>query len=662
MTHYKLGKEIKPQTIPSKVKVAIVGAGMSGLYSAWRLQNEANIDDIAIFERSNRTGGRLDSDLIHFKDKRAGAAPNSTITVKEEQGGMRFLFEGMDDLMALFLTLGLEDQIVPFPMNSDGNNRLFFRGTSFSAKEAQESDYQIWSALYNLDANEQGVNPKSIINVVFNRILQVNPQFDGRPTVRGPEFWQAFRLECQWQDKPLYEWSLWDLLSDMGYSQECITMLYRVLGFNGTFLSKMNAGVAYQLLEDFPASAEFKTFKDGFSTLPNALVDKIGKDNIHLKTQIDSISFDANRKEYILHYSQADQPDQPKATVAADKVILALPRLALEKLFLRSDAFQRLEANTRDHLWDTLQSTTNQPLLKINLYYDSAWWGTGMTGRPAVSFGPNFADLPTGSVYPFYALDDPLAAALMYDERDANPDKETQAKLDLIEAQKYSRPAALTIYCDYLNINFWSALQNKGALYHHPREAELIEQPVPSDIYPATEAVVNQATKFFKDIFNTHYVPEPILTSARIWEGNVNFNIPEQFQFGFGVHQWAIGTDDKEAMSTLVEPLPQLYTCGEAFSDYQGWVEGALRSADLALNKGFGLAPFDKVFQQQNPTGKTSSEAIQEAYLANSDSMIMEYIDPNFKPNCANKSKASRKQPESVLGVDLSYFDTSEAK
>ena len=57
MTHYKLGKEIKPQTIPSKVKVAIVGAGMSGLYSAWRLQNEANIDDIAIFERSNRTGG-----------------------------------------------------------------------------------------------------------------------------------------------------------------------------------------------------------------------------------------------------------------------------------------------------------------------------------------------------------------------------------------------------------------------------------------------------------------------------------------------------------------------------------------------------------------------------------------------------------------------------
>ncbi len=27
----------------------------------------------------------------------------------------------------------------------------------------------------------------------------------------------------------------------------------------------MNAGVAYQLLEDFPANVQFKTFKDGFS-------------------------------------------------------------------------------------------------------------------------------------------------------------------------------------------------------------------------------------------------------------------------------------------------------------------------------------------------------------------------------------------------------------
>lgn len=115
MTHYKIGTDISQKPIPDAVKVAVIGAGMSGLYSAWRLQCETDVDDFAIFERSNRTGGRLDSDLIHFRDNRAGAKPNSTITVKEEQGGMRFLFEGMDDLMALFLRLGPRRSDSPFP-------------------------------------------------------------------------------------------------------------------------------------------------------------------------------------------------------------------------------------------------------------------------------------------------------------------------------------------------------------------------------------------------------------------------------------------------------------------------------------------------------------------------------------------------------------------
>ena len=69
---------------PPQVKNVVVGAGMSGLYSTWRLLNETQgNDEIVILERSGRTGGRLDSDLIEFPDGD---------TVKEEEGGMRFLF------------------------------------------------------------------------------------------------------------------------------------------------------------------------------------------------------------------------------------------------------------------------------------------------------------------------------------------------------------------------------------------------------------------------------------------------------------------------------------------------------------------------------------------------------------------------------------------
>ncbi|WP_125559971.1 FAD-dependent L-amino acid oxidase [Pseudoalteromonas rubra] len=651
MTHYSFGNEISDKSLPKHLKVAIVGAGMAGLYSAWRLQNESGCDNLAIFERSNRTGGRLDSDLIQFKNQRSDTPP--TITVKEEQGGMRFLFDGMDDLMALFLNLDLQDQIVPFPMNSGGDNRLFFRGKSFSVNTAAQDNYQIWSELYNLAPSEQGVNPKDIVNVVFNRILQANPQFKARPEVRGPEFWQAFRLECQWQGKTLNEWTLWDLYTAMGYSQECINMLYRVLGFNGTFLSQMNAGVAYQLLEDFPAGVQFKTFKDGFSTLPNSLVDKIGTDNIHLQTSIEEISFVEENNHYELHYLHTDDSGRShKGKVTAEKVILALPRLALEKLFVRSNAFNTLDKERSEQLWNTLQSASNQPLLKINLYYDTAWWGRGTTGRPAVEFGPNFADLPTGSVYPFYAVNEELVAALMYQERKTEPSQSTQAKLDHISSEKYERPAALTIYCDYLNINFWSALQNIGETYHHPHQDDYVTD-VPGDIYPASTAVVEQATRFFKDIFNTHYVPEPILTSARIWQGGVRFDVPPSQQFGFGVHQWAVGADDKQVMAELTEPLPNLFTCGEAFSDYQGWVEGALRSTDLALKQGFGLQPLSEVYEQT--THISSSEAIKVAYEENASKLINHYIEPNFSAGSAPIEKPS--EVENVLGVNLSYFD-----
>lgn len=651
MTHYSFGNEISDKSLPKHLKVAIVGAGMAGLYSAWRLQNESGCDNLAIFERSNRTGGRLDSDLIQFKNQRSDTPP--TITVKEEQGGMRFLFDGMDDLMALFLNLDLQDQIVPFPMNSGGDNRLFFRGKSFSVNTAAQDNYQIWSELYNLAPSEQGVNPKDIVNVVFNRILQANPQFKARPEVRGPEFWQAFRLECQWQGKTLNEWTLWDLYTAMGYSQECINMLYRVLGFNGTFLSQMNAGVAYQLLEDFPAGVQFKTFKDGFSTLPNSLVDKIGTDNIHLQTSIEEISFVEESNHYELHYLHTDDNGRShKGKVTAEKVILALPRLALEKLFVRSNAFNTLDKERSEQLWNTLQSTSNQPLLKINLYYDTAWWGRGTTGRPAVEFGPNFADLPTGSVYPFYAVNEELVAALMYQERKTEPSQSTQAKLDHISSEKYERPAALTIYCDYLNINFWSALQNIGETYHHPHQDDYVTD-IPGDIYPASNAVVEQATRFFKDIFNTHYVPEPILTSARIWQGSVRFDVPPSQQFGFGVHQWAVGADDKQVMAELTEPLPNLFTCGEAFSDYQGWVEGALRSTDLALKQGFGLQPLSEVYEQT--THISSSEAIKVAYEENASKLINHYIEPNFSAGSAPIEKPS--EVENVLGVNLSYFD-----
>ncbi len=671
MAHVRSENLGPDRPIPETAKFVVVGAGMSGLYCTWRLNKEAGEDDIVVLERSNRTGGRLDSDLIEFADGDK---------VKEEEGGMRFTFDTMDDLMALFLSLPIPPEydyptgatisaaMVPFPMNSGGNNRRYFRGESFTNADAAADSFAIWTELYNLAPAERDINPTTILNTVLYRIFDVNPHFTAQPDHenRGPVFWQDFRIDCKWKDIPLYQWTLWDLFTDMGYSNECITLLYRLLGFNGTFLSKMNAGVAFQLLLDFPSDSQFRTLAEGFSMLPNALVHQVkmnehGEKRIFLDTTITSIEQGVDGG-YTVNYSQRQDDGSYRGhSIQCEKLILCLPKLALEKLFVRSNALNEVGNPQSERLWDTLQGTTDQPLLKINLYYDKAWWGNAISGQPPVAFGPNFSDLPTGSVYPFYSIDAEAAAALEYEgwlkQNGKEPSQEIASKLAVIDEKKYQKAAALTIYCDYANINFWSGLQSTGDKFDSPMQREYSSK-CPQTIYPASNKVVETATKFFQQIFNTHYVPGPSLTSARIWEGTTLFSAPASDQFGYGVHQWALGANDREVIADLVEPLPDLYTCGEAYSDYQGWVEGALRSSDLVLDK-FGLSRFSQVFEAEY--GESSSAAIKTAYKLNSAKMIKKYIDPDFSPDLSTfDASLPCSEDEICCGVDLGYHDTTE--
>jgi monoamine oxidase len=655
MPHLSVQDLSHDHPIPETVDTLVVGAGMSGLYVTWRILQDKPDASILIFDRSDRTGGRLDSDLIHFGQHE---------TVKEEEGGMRFTFALMDNLMSLLLIFGLDKEVVPFPMSGSGVNRLCFRGKSFTTVQSAENQYEIWGRLYNLADSERGINPSGIIDTVFNRILAANPQFKDRPEVRTPEFWQRFRLECRWNGVTLKDWSLWDLFASMGFSGECIQMLYALSGFNGTFLSRMNAGEAYQLLEDFPANPDFHTLENGYSTLPNALVRAIGKERIYLSTDVQRVDGGTDGG-YVVRYSTTGKDGAgATGTIRADRLILAIPRLPLEKLFLTSPALNALPGDGSARLWDTLQTTTNQPLLKINLYYETPWWGSNLGGQPSgVGYGPNFSDLPLGSVYPFYAIDEESFAALEYldllQQKGEPVPSRLKNKIDTIQQKKYTLPAALTIYCDYLNINFWKALQQNGPLFDSEMQREYTHRK-PQTIFASSEAVVEAATTYFQQLFNTNYVPRPVLTSTRIWDGSTLTSPPPSENFDFGVHQWGLHAQDDEVISYLTEPVKNIYTCGEAFSDYQGWVEGALRSADLVLAKAFHLQPISEVYRKEHDV--SPSAAMQAAYAHRVAQMIRKYIDPDFGQVQENELAAvrGRRKPRHTHAVSLSYFDVPE--
>ena len=112
-------------------------------------------------------------------------------------------------------------------------------------------------------------------------------------------------------------------------------------------------------------------------------------------------------------------------------------------------------------------------------------------------------------------------------------------------------------------------------------------------------------------------------------------------------------------MADLVEPLENLYTCGEAYSDYQGWVEGALRSADLVLKKAFKMKPISEVYEDEHH-GVSPSAAIKASYAIRSTEMIRKYIDPKFDPDAKSEDIDAPNVDASKLtsfGISLTYFD-----
>ena len=186
------------------------------------------------------------------------------------------------------------------------------------------------------------------------------------------------------------------------------------------------------------------------------------------------------------------------------------------------------------------------PLTKINLYFEERWWYT----RFNIANGGSFTDLPMAQ---FYCYDQQLF-------------------------RNKSGPASMTIYCDYDRSGYWDTLQRIGAPF--PPAAPLSQPPLTT---AASTFVVDQAMRQLKEFFGDQTLPAPLLSTFVGWGTSADD----------GDHSWAVGAKDDDIIRYMTQPLPNtnVYVCGEAYSDEQAWVDGALRSADLVLQRAFGIPP-----------------------------------------------------------------------
>ncbi len=526
--------------------VMIVGAGVAGLYCAHRLLTDDPGRRVVVVDLLERVGGRLDTDLVQIKsldrfDEAGALVPGRVVGVKEEQGGMRFNAT-MTELLSLIDALGMWQAINPFGMGDD-NNYFHIRGRSFTAGESKRNDHAIWAELYNLTPNERNKSSGEIIMAIYRDLVFANGEVP--PDNPSPAFWQVFRLDFSFQGVPLYRWGLWSLLRAFQLSPDCIQMLADTSGFQGPFFSTMNAGSAYQLLEDFPLDPLFYALEAGFGSLPVTLTERVRAEGgtVLLGTGVSHI--DASERGFVVHTTQN------ATAVEAEALILAIPPLPLERLLSISPGL----APGAGAIRHALDSVVAQQLCKINLYYNHAWWRDHSETRlPQIRNGGSFTTQPLGSVYVF----DPL------------------------KGEDGNGPAALTIYCDWAKTDFWLQLQEIGEMFDSPLQREH-DAASPQVLFAASVAVVAEATTQLRELFRVISVPPPVLTSYRLWSG--------AHEFGHAYHQWARGADDRAVMDEVVSPMRGVFICNEAFSDDQGWVNGSLRSANRVLDAGFAIGP-----------------------------------------------------------------------
>ena len=103
--------------------------------------------------------------------------------------------------------------------------------------------------------------------------------------------------------------------------------------------------------------------------------------------------------------------------------------------------------------------------------------------------------------------------------------------------------------------------------------------------HPAPKLVVLEAHRQLLEMHGVQHrndIPKPHAAAYRDWGED---------PYGGGANFWHLNVDSEQVARDILQPNPDVpvFVCGEAYSHQQGWVEGALRTADEMLLRHFKL-------------------------------------------------------------------------
>lgn len=546
--------------------VAIIGAGVSGLYSAYRLMNESAAKGHSlkaqVFDLSHRIGGRLLSVTL------------PKMNVSAELGGMRYL-DSQQIVTQLIENVFKEDlNHVDFPMGDDSNLFAYLRKQRMIANqwiEEQRCGRKLQTRYY-LNEGDEGYSADQLFNKVVYEVLMADPNFVASPLskkVSNPKpYIYEFQLTSEdWdQIKPTLTYcfdgpykgskvndlGFWNLIKDR-ISEEGYSFLATAGGYYSNTIN-WNAAEAFPyMVGDFSdATVTYKTIEGGYDLIAYALAyHYLQFQNTMIWAENKLVTFkkaETGTKKYQLTFF--NMALEKTWNVYADKIILSMPRKSLELLDQDCFFFQNKALQAQ------MESVIMEPSFKIIMGFETPWWKDEF----GATSGHSVTDLPIRQCY--YFGTDPKNAHSLF----------------------------LASYNDMRTVTFWKALEDQHPDRFELKETKLVPikemmlamQPLRVP-YLASKIMVREVMSQVRELHGKDIqIPEPYVAWYKDWSDN---------PFGGGYHAWKAGYSVKEAMEYMRHPDAQeeIYICGEAYSDQQGWVEGAFCVAEKMLQAHFQL-------------------------------------------------------------------------
>lgn len=579
----------------------IVGAGASGLYTAFRLLSSGQLaegDTVQLYEWGDRPGGRIFT--YTFPEQLGGNG------LYCEFGGMRFaidqqnfangdpIVEGHVLVQYMIRAMGLSAKVVDFLMSSD---RLYYlRGTHI-----YESTITSLGLLpYRFDARAKtyiGANLKppttltadNILGAVANTFapgLQLNNSF----RQKWCDYYASGTVQADTQTRAFPAGTLvsaigyWNLLYDQ-FGDEGFDYVADATGYTSNVIN-WNAADAMQANNDYGSGSTYMRLDGGYGLLFDAMAAKIAQmaedhpgSGIFYGQRLVGMTEEQDGTTRCSFVSDAIEPPTQRM-VSADCLYLAMPRRSLEMVAESCGAECLLNWPEMKFY---LESSVEQPAIKVVMLFDEAWWtdpacqypprlvdpAAGSGGSPKAQWvgGDSITDLPLRMIY-YFGNNVPGGPGI-----------------------KGGPYVLLASYDDMNYAEFWNELETQGDFTTAP---SLRRQPLPGPTSLGTDSAM--AEILLSQLAEVHGIPRKLIPAPTA----LYYQDWGQDPFGAGYHGWAAHYNICEVMDKVRAPYQRvlktdthrLFIIGSCYSFDQAWVEGAFCTAESVLQDFVGLPKF----------------------------------------------------------------------